>query len=101
MERLAFIKQNFSIRASSSSVAMTFQLAMSITSPLDGARVKRLAIGRDRHALAAVSVVDCVCWQIKRLLGGRRSPTELFQFELRDLDAARSDVPYAAPGSCQ
>jgi hypothetical protein len=42
-------------------MAMTFQLAMSITSPLDGAHAKRLTIGRDPHALAAVGVVNCVC----------------------------------------
>jgi len=61
MERLAVHQTKIqSIRASSSSVAMTFQLAMSITSPLDGAR-KASCIGRDRLALAAVGIVDCVC----------------------------------------
>jgi len=83
---------------------MTFQLAMSITSPLDGARVKRLAIGRDRHALAAVSVVDCVCWQIKRLLGGRRI-VRLNYFSSNSAISMRVvpmfRMPRVVPGSCQ
>jgi len=83
---------------------MTLQLAMSIISPLDGEQVKRPAIGRDCYALAVVGVVNCVCWQIERLLAGRRI-VRLNYFSSNSAISMRVvpmfRMPRVVPGSCQ